>query len=129
MTIAVALNESARGRAALRSAAQEAKLHGDRLCVLNIVPGVEEPASDDPKVAARIAAELSDYPDLSWSLHTAPEKFDTAEALLELADQVGASMLVLGSRILRPIGKLILGSVVQQVLYKSHIPVLVVKSS
>lgn len=52
-----------------------------------------------------------------------------AESLLELADQVGASLLVLGSRRRTPIGKLILGSTVQQVLLKSLIPVLVVKAA
>lgn len=129
MTIAVALNTSPRGRAALLAAASEARLRGVQLCVLNIIAGVEKPHRDDPEVVKAVEDGLADYSDLKWTLHTAPERYDTAESLLELADEVGASMLVLGSRKRRPIGKLLLGSVVQQVLYHAQIPVLVVKSS
>ena len=129
MTIAVAHSETARGKAALRKAAEEARLHDEPLAVLRIVPGVDEPRTGDPELIEQLAAELADFSDLTWELHTAPEKFDTADALLDLADKVGASLLVIGSRRRRPIGKVVLGSTVQQVLLKSLIPVLVVKAT
>ncbi len=129
MTVAVAHSDTARGKAALQSAAAEALLRGEPLAVLRIIPGVDRPKTEDPALIERLAAELADFSDLTWKLHTAPEGFDTADALLDLAGQVDASLLVIGSRRRTPIGKVLLGSTVQQVLLKSLIPVLVVKAS
>lgn len=130
MTIAVGHRDTARARAALQSAAAEALLRGEPLAVLRIIPGADQPSVEDPALLQQVAAELANFSDdLKWELHTAPEGFDTADALLDLADKVDASLLVIGSRRRRPIGKLILGSTAQQVLLKSLIPVLVVKAS
>ena len=129
MTVAVAHSSTARGKAALRSAAAEALLRGEQLAVLRITPGVDKPSTEDPAILEQLTAELADFSDLTWKLHTGPEGFDTADALLDLAEEVDASLLVIGSRRRRPIGKLVLGSTVQQVLLKSLIPVLVVKAS
>lgn len=129
MTIAVAHSDTARGKAALQSAAQEALWRGEALAVLQVVPGADQPRATDPALEDQLATDLAAFPAVSWTLHRAPEEFDTADALLGLAEKVGASLLVLGSRRRRPIGKLILGSTVQQVLLKSLIPVLVVKAS
>ena len=128
MTVAVAHSDSPRGRAALHAAANEAILRGESLAVLRIVPGMDEPTDHDPAVEAQVAEELKEYADLSWELHRGPEGFDTSESLLDLAEEAGATLLVLGSRKRRPVGKLILGSVVQRVLLESTIPVLVVKA-
>jgi nucleotide-binding universal stress UspA family protein len=129
MTIAVAHSDSDRGRAALKHAAEEALYRGQTLAVLRIVAGVDEVKSQDPALNERVAAELVDYTDLKWQVHSAPEGFDTAEALLDLAEDVDASLLVIGSRKRTRVGKLILGSVVQRVLLESEIPVLVVKAA
>jgi nucleotide-binding universal stress UspA family protein len=129
MTVAVAQSDTARGKAALRSAAAEALLRSEPLAVLRIVPGADQPRTEDPELMKQVSAQLADFPDVQWKLHSAPEGMDTADALLGLADEVGASLLVIGSRRRRPTAKLILGSVVQQVLLKSLIPVLVVKAT
>jgi nucleotide-binding universal stress UspA family protein len=129
MTIAVAHSDSDRGRAALKHAAEEARYRGQPLAVLRIVPGVDEVTTQDPALNEQIAAELADYTDLKWQLHSAPEGFDTAEALLDLVEDVDASLLVIGSRQRTRVGKLILGSVVQRVLLDAEIPVLVVKAA
>jgi nucleotide-binding universal stress UspA family protein len=129
MTIAVAHSDSDRGKAALRHAAEEAVLRSQPLAVLQIVPGVDEVTTEDPALNERIAAELLDYTDLSWKVYTAPEGFDTAEALLDLAEEVDATLLVIGSRKRTRVGKLFLGSVVQRVLLEAEIPVLVVKAA
>lgn len=128
MTVAVAHSDSPRGKAALRCGAEEAVLRGEPLVVMRIVGGVDEPPPEKPKVVKRIAEELADFPDLEWSVVTGAEGFDTAEAIVELADKVGASIIVIGSRRRRPVVKLLLGSVVQRVLLESHLPVLVIRS-
>jgi hypothetical protein len=95
MTIAVAHSDSDRGRAALKRAAEEAQYRGEPLAVLRIVPGVDEVTTQDPALNERIAAELADYSNLKWQVHSAPEGFDTAESLLDLAEEVDASLLVI----------------------------------
>ena len=85
--------------------------------------------ANDPAVEKRVATLLGDTPGLSWTVHTAPERFDTAEALLDLTDDVGAVLLVIGARHRTRVGKLLLGSTVQRVLLESTVPVLVAKSS
>lgn len=129
MTVAVALSDSPRGEAALRAAAEEAVLRGQDLAVLNIIPGADEPQTNDPEVEKKVTARLAEVAGLTWTLHTEPEGFDTAEALLDLAEEVDATLLVIGSRKRSRVGKLLLGSTVQRVLLESPIPVLVVKTS
>ena len=129
MTVAVAHSDSPRGQAALRAAAEEAVLRGQDLAVLHIIAGVDEVKTNDPAVEEQVATQLADIAGLTWTLHTAPEEYDTAEALLDKADDVGATLLVIGSRHRTRVGKLLLGSTVQRVLLESSIPVLVVKAN
>ena len=129
MTVAVARSRSARGEAALRAAAAEAVRRNEDLAVLHIVPGVDEAPPDSPAFTEEVTGQLTDFPDLVWSLHSGPEGWDTADGILELADDVNATLLVLGSRKRRPVSKLLLGSVVQRVILDAQIPVLVVKAS
>jgi nucleotide-binding universal stress UspA family protein len=129
MTIAVAHSDSDRGRAASRHAAEEARYRGQPLIVLRIIAGVDEVTNEDPVVLKQVGAELSDFADVSWTLRTASEGFDTAEALLDLAEEVDASLLVIGSRHRTRVGKLLLGSTVQRVLLEAQVPVLVIKAS
>lgn len=129
MTVAVAYSDSPRGRAALQAAAEEALLRRQDLAVLRIIPGVDEARANDPAVEKAVGEQLAETSGLSWSLHTAPERFDTAEALLDKAEDVGATLLVIGSRHRTRVGKLLLGSTVQRVLLESSVPVLVVKAT
>lgn len=128
MTVAVAHSESPRGAAALRAAADEAVLRGQDLAVLHIIGGVDEVEANDPAVERQVAEHLAEVAGLTWKVYTAPEGFDTAEAILDQAEAVGATLLVIGSRHRTRVGKLFLGSTVQRVLLESHIPVLVVKA-
>ena len=128
MTVAVAHSDTPRGEAALRAAAEEAVLRGQDLAVLRIIPGADEVQVNDPVVEKQVAEQLADMAGLTWKLYTAPEKFDTAEALLDQADEVGATLLVIGSRHRTRIGTLLLGSTVQRVLLEAQTPVLVVKA-
>ncbi len=129
MTVAVAYFDSDRGRAALRYGAEEARFRGQPLVVLRIIPGVDEVTEEDPKLLEQVGAELTDFADVSRTLRTAPEGFDTAEALLDLAEEVDASLLVIGARHRTRVGKLLLGSTVQRVLIEAQLPVLVVKTA
>jgi nucleotide-binding universal stress UspA family protein len=52
-----------------------------------------------------------------------------AEALVELADQRTADMIVIGLRRRSPVGKLVLGSNAQRILLDASCPVLAVKTA
>lgn len=128
MTVAVAHSDTEPGQVALRRAAAEAVLYGEALAVLHIVPGVEDPHTEAPGLEARVRQELADVPDLELHVHTAAEGHDTAGALVDLATEIGASLLVMGARRRSAVGKLLLGSTVQRVLLDAPMPVLVVKA-
>jgi nucleotide-binding universal stress UspA family protein len=54
---------------------------------------------------------------------------DVAEQVLAVADEVSASLVVIGLRRRSPVGKLIMGSVAQRILLSADCPVLAVKPS
>ena len=53
---------------------------------------------------------------------------DVTEALLDVAEEVDASMLVIGIRHRSPVGKLLMGSTAQRILLDARCPVLAVKA-
>lgn len=130
MSVAVAHSSSPAGQAALRAGVAEARLRGTDLVVLRVADGLSHDAGDDESLRAETAAELAgvDVGDLTWTLRVAAEGRDPAGALVDLATEVGAELLVLGSRRRSAVGKLLLGSVVQRVLLDCPLPVLVVKA-
>lgn len=128
MTVAVAHSDTDQGKAALRRAAAEAVLHGEPLAVLHIVPGLEDRPTETPGIKASVREALADHPDLALEVHTAAEGHSLAGALVDLASEIDASLLVIGSRRRSAVGKLLLGSTVQRVLLDAPMPVLVVKA-
>ena len=52
---------------------------------------------------------------------------EPARIILEQADKLGASEIVIGSRGRRPVTASVLGSVAYQVLHEAHVPVVVVR--
>ena len=129
MTIAVAHHDSPEGRAALLHAAREAAFQHTDLAVLHVRPAADDSPDLDPlrRDVARLLTE-ADHADLEWSLHMASDLDGRASALVELTGQLGAQLLVLGSRRRTPIGKFLLGTTIQRVVLDSPVPVLVVKA-
>ena len=129
MTIAVAHSDTDQGKEALRKAASEAVLHREPLAVLHIVAGLEDRSTETSGIEASVREALEDHPDLAFEVHTAAEGHSVAGALVDLASEVDASLLVIGSRRRSAVGKLLLGSTVQRVLLDAPMPVLVVKAA
>lgn len=115
------------GRAALEHGIAEAKLRGTTLLVINSTSGE---AYSDPRFAQ--SGEVHDVErhlgecGVEFEL-TQPVGVDTATELLEAAGRDDAELLVIGVRHRSPVGKLLLGSVSQQVLLECPKPVLAVK--
>ena len=117
------------GRAALEYAAAESELRGLGLLVVNGTKG-------DALVDDRYAAE-TEMEKVANDLRTLGVDFevrqfmgaDISDRVVELADEVDATLIVIGIRRRSPVGKLVMGSVAQRILMDSHCPVLAVKPS
>jgi len=115
------------GRAALEHGIAEAKLRGTTLWVINSTSG-------EAYVDAAFA-QRSEIHDVEKHLNecgvafelTQPVGVDTAAELLKAMDRDEAELLVIGIRHRSPVGKLLLGSVSQQLLLECPKPVLAVK--
>jgi nucleotide-binding universal stress UspA family protein len=137
LTIAVAHDDSAEGRAALVHAAREARFLHTSLAVLHVLDGYfaggsgqSNPEQHSAAVGRLVEQTLRDegLEAVSWDLHIATDEEGRAGALVVLTEQVSADLLVVGSRRRTPIGKFLLGSTVQRVVLDSPVPVLVVKA-
>jgi nucleotide-binding universal stress UspA family protein len=129
--IVVGYIPQAEGRAALRRAAQEAKLRGARLVVVNSARGGRDFDSED---AVRSEAELDavrkELADagVEAEVRQLVRGQDVAEDLIAIAEETAADLIVIGLRRRTPVGKLILGSNAQRILLDAPCPVLAVKA-
>ena len=117
MTIVVGYTPAAPGRAALAAAIEQARKESEPLVVVNSGRGE---SLDDPTYAQPA--------DLEWVRATAEEAGrrvtvrqemrgrDAAEELLEVLEEVDASLCVIGIRKRTAVGKMLLGSNANQIL-------------
>jgi nucleotide-binding universal stress UspA family protein len=130
MTIVVGYVPTPEGEAALSAAISEAQLREEPLHVLNSSRGdsltdthfVSEPAMED--VRARL-----DRTGIVYEIEQLVRGNEASEELVEAADRVKASLIVIGLRRRSPTGKLITGSQAQRTLLDANCPVLAVKAS
>jgi nucleotide-binding universal stress UspA family protein len=127
MTIIVGWVPKPEGDAALERAIYEAKLRGEDLVVLNNSSGAAytDPsyASDEQLAAAeeRLRASGVTY-DIRHSIHGK----EPADEVIRTAEEVGASMIIIGLRHRTAVGKFLLGSSAQQIILGAGRPVLAV---
>jgi nucleotide-binding universal stress UspA family protein len=116
------------GRAALRRAAQEARLRGMRLVVVNASRGdaLVDPAFAAPDDVAEIRTWLADA-GVDHEFRQLSSGGEPAEQVVEIAEKAGAELIVIGLRRRSPVGKLLLGSTAQRILLDATCPVLAVK--
>lgn len=130
-TIVVGYVPKSEGRAALRLAAQEAKLRHTRLVVVNSARGGRDFDAED---AVRSETELETVraeltaAGLEAEVRQLVRGMDVAEDLIAVAEETGAAFIVIGLRRRSPVGKLILGSNAQRILLDAPCPVLAVKA-
>jgi nucleotide-binding universal stress UspA family protein len=131
-TIVVGYVPKPEGKAALRRAAEEAKLRSSRLVVVNSHRGGREFDRDDAIESEaqlqEVKAELEAH-GVEHEVRQLVRGMDPAEDLVNVSSEVGAELIVIGLRRRSPVGKLILGSNAQRVLLDAPCPVLAVKAS
>ena len=130
MTIVVGYVPTPEGDAALRAAVDESRLRDQPLHVLNRSRG---DALSDPRFASagaldEVRARL-DAAGVVYEIEQQVRGHDAADELVDAADRVNASLIVIGLRRRTPTGKLITGSRAQRILLDAHCPVLAVKAT
>jgi nucleotide-binding universal stress UspA family protein len=115
------------GRAALEHGIEEAKLRGTTLKVINSTSGESyvDAHFAQPGEVHNVEERLNNC-GVAFEL-SQPVGVDTAEELLKAMDGDDAELLVIGIRHRSPVGKLLLGSISQQLLLECPKPVLAVK--
>ena len=129
MTIVVGYVPTPEGEAALSAAIAEAQLREEPLHVVNSSRGdsLSDPryASDDALDKVRAQLDATGVP---YEVKQFVRGHEASEELVEEADRLKASLIVIGIRRRTPTGKLITGSQAQRILLDAHCPVLAVKA-
>jgi nucleotide-binding universal stress UspA family protein len=131
MAIVVGFVPTNEGRAALRRAAEEARLRSTRLIVINSNRGGKDLTADE---AARYDAELETIKSqlveagVDHEVRQLVRGLEPVEDLIAVAEETQADFIVIGLRRRTPVGKLILGSNAQRILLDAPCPVLAVKA-
>lgn len=130
MPVAVAHSTTPAGASALALAVQECAIRSVPLVVMHVVDHLDD--ANDPRTielyTEQVRAQLEELgapEELSWHLEIVGSGGDVAEALVDLAVQADAEILVIGQKSRSRVGKFLMGSTVQRVLLDAPMPVLV----
>lgn len=128
MTIVVAYAPRPEGQAALDKGIEIAKRRSEHLLVVNATPG----GGDDEAMAGVQDVERIERLLAQEGLSAEFKQFgrgkSTVEEIETLVETLSASLLIIGIRKRSPVGKLILGSVAQELLMSVACPILAVKA-
>lgn len=119
MTVLVAHLPTKESAAALRAGAEEARRRSEDLLVFDLGDRPDTDLTEDALEAGTGVTVRVEQRD--------PRQPDAAGALLDAAARHDASVIVLGVRHRSPTGKLLFGSLAQQILLDAVVPVLAVK--
>jgi nucleotide-binding universal stress UspA family protein len=112
---------------AVSEAVEWARAFGARLHLIGAPPLVDEVLAEDPTAAdaLRVLADGARASGVEACWQLVPGD-DIAARVLDAATDLSASLIVLATRARRPIARLVLGSVAQDIMRRSPCPVLVV---
>ena len=127
MTVVVGYIPDPYGEAALAAGIEEAGRRGTDLVVVNATKG--DALVDRRYVGEAGLADLEERLAGSGVAHEVRQAMgtDVAQEMLRFVDETAAEVLVIGLRHRTPVGKMIMGSVAQQVLIDAKCWVLAVK--
>ncbi|MHB1612905.1 MAG: universal stress protein [Actinomycetes bacterium] len=131
MAVVVGYVPRPEGRAALRRAAEEARLRQTRLVVINSNRGGKDLDAEEAVLYERELTGIRDQlaeAGVDHEVRQLVRGLEPAEDLIAVAEEVGADLIVIGLRRRSPVGKLIMGSNAQHILMDAPCPVLAVKA-
>ncbi|MDO5619177.1 universal stress protein [Kocuria sp.] len=117
MTVVIARSKSPESEAALAAGLVEAKRRGEDAVIFQLDNEQLDPDTDQ-----------LDGVSVTFRFPQ-PRGRDATGDLLDVAEEVGASLIVVGIKHRSPVGKLFLGSSAQQLLLEANAPVLAVKAT
>jgi nucleotide-binding universal stress UspA family protein len=128
MTVLVGYVPTPLGEATLRAGVDEARRRREPLLVVNmsrddVLVDARRARTDDLERVERDVTELG----VDVEVVRIEQGSDPADALVGVATERDASVIVIGLRHRTPVGKLILGSAAQRILLEARCPVLAVK--
>ena len=128
MTVLVGYVPNPYGEAALRAGVAEARRRHEPLLVVNMSRDdlLADAHGAGEEHLQRVRRDLDEL-GLAAEVRRIEEGNDSADALLDVAQEVDASVVVIGLRHRSPVGKLLLGSSAQRILLDATCPVLAVK--
>ena len=130
MTIVVGYVPTPEGEAALDAALAEAGRRSEPLHLINTARG--DSLVDNRFLGERELEQLRARLDATGVVSEIQQLVrgrEAADEIVETADRLGASLIVIGIRRRSPTGKLITGSQAQRILLDAHCPVLAVKAA
>jgi nucleotide-binding universal stress UspA family protein len=129
MTILVAYAPRPEGQAALDKGIEIAKRRNEHLLVVNASPGgnAEDASKADAQDVERVEQLLADS-GVSAEFKQFVRGKSAVDEIEALVDTLPVSLLVIGLRQRSKVGKLIMGSVAQDILMSVQCPVLAVKA-
>ncbi len=128
MKILVGYIPTPEGVAALDWATEHAKLTGGSLAVLNTASDGDysNPVFASAQDIDAVEADLAKR-GIPYEIHRPTDGAPAAEAIVRVAGQIDADLIVIGLRRRSPVGKLVTGSSAQAILLAADCPVVAVK--
>lgn len=131
MAILVALDEkSKRTERVVNFSIEEAKLRKEKLIFVHSLFGgerTEQKEIDAGEELLRWAEETAKKSGVECEARLLVRGKEAAEDIVEFADEIKASMIIIGVRKRRPAGKVLFGSVAQDVILNATQPVVCIK--
>lgn len=130
MTIVVGYTPTPAGRAALSAATAEARRSGRPLVVVNTYRGdaLDDPALAHPTDLDWVRTTLEEA-DVTFTIRQELRGREASDELIDVLEEVGAELCVIGIRRRSAVGKMMLGSNAHRILMDSPCPVLTVRAA
>jgi nucleotide-binding universal stress UspA family protein len=130
VTIVVGYTPTPAGRAALTTAIAEARKSDRPLVVVNTSRGdaLDDPAFAQPADLDWVRATLEEA-GVTFTIRQEVRGREAADELIDVLDEVGAELCVIGIRRRSAVGKMVLGSNAHRILMDSPCPVLTVRAA
>jgi nucleotide-binding universal stress UspA family protein len=129
VTVLVGFLPTPEGEAAFAAGLAEASRRGEDLLLLNSPRGGAPVSADvaSPERVAELTAR-AEAAGVRLDTHQEPHTGDLSDEVVQVAEKVGASVIVIGLRRRSAVGKLLMGSTAQRILLDADRPVLAVKA-
>jgi nucleotide-binding universal stress UspA family protein len=130
VTIVVGYTPTPAGRAALSTATTEARKSDRPLVVVNTSRGdaLDDPAFAQPADLDWVRATLEEA-GVTFTIRQEVRGREAADELIDVLEEVGAELCVIGIRRRSAVGKMLLGSNAYRILMDSPCPVLTVRAA